>query len=123
MRCFRICRSATTSATACASGASSAVSARLAVFNEARIEQVGPPAEVYEHPATEFVAGFVGVSNVLERGATRFTVRPEKIRMKADGAGPDGESGVIRDVVYAGMFTRYHVALDGGGELIVVRQN
>src|SRR5919199_370912 len=118
MRCFRICRSATTSATACASGASSAVSARLAVFNEARIEQVGPPAEVYEHPATEFVAGFVGVSNVLERGSTRFTVRPEKIRMLPDD-GSGGEAGVIRDVVYVGVFTRYHVALDDGGGVVV----
>ena len=43
------------------------MSDRLAVFNEGRIEQIGAPAEVYERPATEFVAGFVGVSNVLER--------------------------------------------------------
>jgi putative spermidine/putrescine transport system ATP-binding protein len=97
------------------------MSDRLAVFNHGRIEQVGPPAEVYEHPATEFVAGFVGVSNVVERDGRRFTVRPEKIRMSA-GDGP-GESGRIREVVYAGMFTRYFVELDGGGELNVVRQN
>src|SRR5213595_624740 len=57
------------------------MSDRLAVFNEGRIEQLGTPAEVYEHPATEFVAGFVGVSNVLERDGRRFTVRPEKIQM------------------------------------------
>ena len=43
------------------------MSDRIAVFNEGRIEQVGTPEEIYEHPATEFVAGFVGVSNVLER--------------------------------------------------------
>ena len=43
------------------------MSDRLAVFNEGRIEQVGPPAEVYEHPQSEFIAGFVGVSNVIER--------------------------------------------------------
>src|SRR5439155_22803380 len=43
------------------------MSDRLAVFNQGRIEQVGTPAEVYEHPASEFVAGFVGVSNVVER--------------------------------------------------------
>ena len=57
------------------------MSDRLAVFNAGRIEQVGAPAEVYEHPATEFVAGFVGVSNVLERDGRRFTVRPEKVHM------------------------------------------
>ena len=53
------------------------------MFNEGRIEQVGSPTEVYERPATEFVAGFVGVSNILERDGRRFTVRPEKIRMIA----------------------------------------
>jgi putative spermidine/putrescine transport system ATP-binding protein len=103
------------------------MSDRLAVFNQGRIEQVGAPAEVYERPATEFVAGFVGVSNVLERDGRRFTVRPEKIHMletREDAAGGDTvESGRIRDVVYAGMFTRYVVELDSGGELTVVRQN
>src|SRR5438876_1080996 len=49
------------------------MSDRLAVFSEGRIEQIGTPAEVYEHPQTEFVAGFVGVSNVLERAGRRFT--------------------------------------------------
>jgi putative spermidine/putrescine transport system ATP-binding protein len=99
------------------------MSDRLAVFNQGRIEQVGPPAEVYEHPVTEFVAGFVGVSNVLERDGRRFTVRPEKIRMVREDGASDGERGVIRDVVYVGMVTRYHVALDDGGDLIVIRQN
>ena len=98
------------------------MSDRLAVFNEGRIEQIGAPAEVYERPATEFVAGFVGVSNVLERGGKNFTVRPEKIRMHFDEAG-DGELGRIREVVYVGMFTRYVVELDSGGELTVVKQN
>jgi len=98
------------------------MSDRLAVFNEGRVEQIGAPAEVYERPATEFVAGFVGVSNVLERDGRKFTVRPEKIRMHFDEV-RDGESGRIRDVVYVGMFTRYIVELDSGGELTVVRQN
>jgi len=103
------------------------MSDRVAVFNEGRIEQVGPPAELYEHPKTEFVAGFVGVSNVLERDGRRFTVRPEKIRILADsgapGPGSRVESGRIEDVVYVGMITRYVVELDGGGKLVVVRQN
>jgi putative spermidine/putrescine transport system ATP-binding protein len=99
------------------------MSDRLAVFNEGRIEQLGTPAEVYEHPATEFVAGFVGISNVLERHGRHFTVRPEKIQMHFDADGSGGEPGQIRDVVYAGMFTRYIVELDSGGELTVVRQN
>ena len=57
------------------------MSDRIAVFNRGRIEQVGPPAEVYEHPESEFIAGFVGVSNVIERDGRRYTVRPEKIRV------------------------------------------
>ena len=107
------------------------MSDRLAVFNAGRIEQVGSPAEVYEHPRSEFVAGFVGVSNVLERAqngtTSRFTVRPEKIRILAEGEvaepGAHIESGQIRDVVYIGMVTRYAVELDDGGTLMVIRQN
>jgi len=103
------------------------MSDRLAVFNEGRTEQVGTPADVYERPTNAFVAGFVGASNVLTRFGHTFTVRPEKIRMTADaGVRRDEQNsatGRIRDVVYAGMFTRYVVDLDGGGELVVVRQN
>jgi putative spermidine/putrescine transport system ATP-binding protein len=103
------------------------MSDRLAVFNDGRIEQIGAPAEVYEQPRTEFVAGFVGVSNMLERDGRRFTIRPEKIRMDDDGAEtpalPASERGTIREVVYVGGFTRYVVHLDGGGDLVVVRQN
>jgi putative spermidine/putrescine transport system ATP-binding protein len=69
----------------------------------------------------------VGVSNVLERGGRRFTVRPEKIRLhESDAAAENGayvEDGRIRDVVYVGMITRYAVELDAGGELTVVSQN
>jgi putative spermidine/putrescine transport system ATP-binding protein len=98
------------------------MSDRMAVFNEGRIEQVGSPAEVYEHPLTEFVAGFVGVSNVLDRDGRRITIRPEKIRMVDEHVG-EGEPGTVREVVYVGMVTRYVVDLDAGGELVVVRQN
>ena len=101
------------------------MSDRLAVFEEGRIVQVGAPAEVYEHPATAFVAGFVGTSNVLERDGRRFTVRPEKIRILA-GEPVDGlhvERGRVTEVSYVGPLTRYTVALDTGGELQVVAQN
>jgi putative spermidine/putrescine transport system ATP-binding protein len=98
------------------------MSDRLAVFNAGRIEQVGAPAEVYERPATEFIAGFVGVSNVLERGGRRFTVRPEKITL-GGGDGLHTETGKVREVAYAGVLTRYVIDLDAGGELHVVQQN
>jgi putative spermidine/putrescine transport system ATP-binding protein len=102
------------------------MSDRLAVFNAGRIEQVGPPAEVYERPGSSFIAGFVGVSNILERGGRRFTVRPEKVRLLEAGEPSEGlhvEEGIIRDVSYAGMITRFLVDLRSGGELQVVKQN
>ena len=111
------------------------MSDRLAVFNRGRIEQVGSPASVYERPATQFVAGFVGTSNLLSGGVARtilgqdgtFTVRPEKIRLGEPDAqpGPDeiAASGRIAKVVYLGPDTRYIVALDAGGELVVTQQN
>ena len=100
------------------------MSDRLAVFNDGKIVQVGAPADVYEKPGNEFVAGFVGVSNVLERDGRRFTIRPEKIRLlDTPHDGLHTEPGVVRDVAYVGMVTRYLVDLEHGGELQVVRQN
>jgi putative spermidine/putrescine transport system ATP-binding protein len=102
------------------------MSDRLAVFDAGKVVQLGAPAEVYERPATAFVAGFVGTSNLLERSGRRFTVRPEKVRLLLDGAAADGlviERGRVTDVSYAGPLTRYAVALDAGGELQVVAQN
>jgi putative spermidine/putrescine transport system ATP-binding protein len=102
------------------------MSDRIAVFNDGRIEQVSSPVELYEQPATEFVAGFVGVSNLLERDGSRFTIRPEKIKLLEAGSSDNGlhtERGRVADVSYVGMVTRYTVALDQGGELQLIRQN
>jgi putative spermidine/putrescine transport system ATP-binding protein len=103
------------------------MSDRMAVMSNGRIEQIGPPVEVYEQPATEFVAGFIGISNVLERDGVRFVIRPEKIRMLEDGekpeAGMSAEPGAVQQVVYVGMTTRFVVRLDRGEHLVAVRQN
>jgi putative spermidine/putrescine transport system ATP-binding protein len=102
------------------------MSDRIAVFSEGRIEQVSTPEDLYEHPVNEFVADFVGTSNVLERGGERFTVRPEKIEVIAPGASTEGlvtERGRVEEVAYAGAVTRYTVVLDAGGTLQLVRQN
>ena len=111
------------------------MSDRLAVMNSGRIEQVGTPADVYEHPATGFVAGFVGVSNLVSGETARaltglpatFTIRPEKILIREPGASvTDGmcwADGRVRDVVYLGAHTRYWVELDAGGELVITQQN
>jgi len=111
------------------------MSDRLAVFNKGRIEQIGSPAEVYERPATRFVAGFVGTSNLLtgDVAATilgrpgTFTIRPEKIRLASpdatSGADETSASGTIQSVVYLGPDTRYIVDLDAGARLVVTEQN
>jgi putative spermidine/putrescine transport system ATP-binding protein len=103
------------------------MSDRIAVLNRGRIEQIGGPVEVYEQPRTAFVAGFIGVSNLIEREGHTITVRPEKLRLSGEGApappGAHTEPGRVRDVIYAGVLTRYVVDLDGGGELVVSRQN
>ena len=101
------------------------MSDRIAVFNEGRIEQVSGPVELYERPVNEFVAGFVGVSNVIERDGEQLTIRPEKIELLEGAAPPElhSEPGKIAEVAYAGMVTRYTVSLDAGGTLQLVRQN
>jgi putative spermidine/putrescine transport system ATP-binding protein len=105
------------------------------VFNHGRIEQVGAPADVYERPATRFVAGFVGTSNLLRGAAAEavvgtagtFTVRPEKIHLSTPETIPGDDeiaaAGHIREVVYVGPDTRYIVQLDAGAELMVTEQN
>jgi putative spermidine/putrescine transport system ATP-binding protein len=100
------------------------MSDRVAVFSDGRLEQVGSPGEIYERPANEFVAGFVGTSNTIERDGVVRTVRPEKIRILRDGeSGPRAVEGVVRDVGYLGSVTRYAVELDRGQTVIVLRQN
>ena len=111
------------------------MSDRLAVFRDGRIEQLGTPAQVYEQPATRFVAGFVGTSNLLSGDVARqvlgrsgtFTIRPEKIRLAApDAVAGDDETaapGTIHDVVYLGPDTRYIVELAAGSRLVVTQQN
>src|ERR1700674_1205200 len=83
------------------------MSDRIAVMARGGIEQIASPTEVYERPATEFVAGFIGISNVLDRNGTRFVVRPEKIRMLDEGEvvepGMTVEPGTVEEVIYIGM--------------------
>jgi putative spermidine/putrescine transport system ATP-binding protein len=105
------------------------MSDRIAVLNQGKIEQIGSPVEVYERPATAFVADFIGVSNVIERDGQQITIRPEKITLLAAGdvkpvsADAHVEPATITDVIYAGVLTRYVVVLDAGGELVISRQN
>jgi putative spermidine/putrescine transport system ATP-binding protein len=111
------------------------MSDRIAVFSRGRIEQIGSPADLYERPASAFVAGFVGVSNLISGAAAQaitgspdtFSIRPEKIRILAPGASAPGgactAAGTLRDVIYLGMYTRYLVSLEGSIDLVVMEQN
>ena len=103
------------------------MSDRVAILRDGRIEQVGTPVQVYERPASDFVAGFIGVSNLIERDDRHVTVRPEKIRILDDAQRPEPgahvEHGVVREVIYLGAVTRYVVDLEATGQLVVVRQN
>jgi putative spermidine/putrescine transport system ATP-binding protein len=111
------------------------MSDRIAVFNEGHIVQVGTPSEIYERPATPFVAGFVGTSNLISGDLAKqitgseqtFSVRPEKIHF-GDLQSPQPDDmycvdGTIRDVVYLGLFTRYLVEIENGVDLVVIEQN
>ncbi|MDC2957890.1 ABC transporter ATP-binding protein [Streptomyces gilvifuscus] len=112
------------------------MSDRIAVFNQGRIEQVGAPAEIYERPATPFVASFVGTSNLLEGESAQrvvgtpgiYSVRPEKIRVLKESAESDEPEhttavGTVAEVVYLGDATRFLVDLDAGGRLTALQQN
>jgi putative spermidine/putrescine transport system ATP-binding protein len=134
------------------------MSDRIAVMDGGKVLQVGSPRDVYEEPESRFVAGFVGVSNLLElpiessrggalrlrlgdrdevwadgeagapEGATAIvTIRPERITLhERDAPGAAGDcraAGTVRESLYAGPTSRFVVELDGGGELMVVRQN
>jgi putative spermidine/putrescine transport system ATP-binding protein len=111
------------------------MSDRVAVFNQGRVEQVATPVELYETPASPFVAGFVGTSNRISGGAAQkllgspgeYAVRPERLRVVPAGASvEDGEltmPGRVREVVYLGPTTHAIVELDGGTTLTVSRPN
>jgi putative spermidine/putrescine transport system ATP-binding protein len=113
------------------------MSDRIAVFNNGRIEQIGTAAEIYEQPASAFVAGFVGTSNLIRGEAAKkllgregtFSVRPEKIhidperRETSDDPDVITVDGTVAEVVYAGASTRFIVDLDAGARLVALQQN
>jgi putative spermidine/putrescine transport system ATP-binding protein len=110
------------------------MSDRIAVFNHGKIEQVGSPSEIYEKPASAFVAGFVGTSNLISGELAKrltgsdktFSIRPEKIHVNTTEKTTTMDTitldGVVRDVVYLGLYTRYLVEAEGV-DIVVVEQN
>ena len=120
------------------------MSDRIAVMSEGRIEQVGPPKAVYEEPATEYVADFLGVSNVMDAvaegrdgsvcrlrlgdfvleatkgnldstGDARVVIRPERVEIEdRDAKGPNRIPGLVERVVYVGPVIQLLVRLASG---------
>jgi spermidine/putrescine transport system ATP-binding protein len=90
-----------------------AMSDRIAVMNDGRVEQLGTPREIYEQPASAFVADFVGTVNVIGD----VSVRPERIRILREGGRLDG---VVADVVYLGVYRQFHVDT-AAGRVVAVR--
>ncbi|MCE9621363.1 MAG: ABC transporter ATP-binding protein [Actinomycetia bacterium] len=108
-------------------GEALSMSNRVAVFNHGRIEQVGTPREIYDHPTTGFVAGFVGTSNVLSAelsaellgAAKAHSLRPERIRIVDKPAtGEISVAGIVSDVQYLGADSRVRVDLADGSHLL-----
>jgi putative spermidine/putrescine transport system ATP-binding protein len=128
------------------------MSDRIAVMDGGHVLQVGSPRDVYEEPGSRFVAGFVGVSNLLELPVEKsadgvltlrlgpedavtgegtasppatavVTIRPERIAIDAEPGDGCHVRGKVSESLYAGPTSRFVVELDGGGELMVVRQN
>ncbi|MGW0809771.1 ABC transporter ATP-binding protein [Nonomuraea sp. NPDC002799] len=121
------------------------MSDRIAVMNDGRVEQLARPREIYERPASAFVAGFIGTSNLLagtaaggeltigggrvlvpgHDGAVTVTVRPEKIVIGTEepGAGLSAVRGTVAEVVYLGTYNSYAVSLADGAEVTVFQQN
>ncbi|MER5857137.1 ABC transporter ATP-binding protein [Streptomyces sp900105245] len=125
------------------------MSDRIAVMNAGRVEQCGTPEDIYEHPASRFVASFMGTSNLmtgtyrggevaLDKGpalpvghrsgitegtAVSVSVRPEKIWLSDFEPGMSVLSGVIRETVYSGATTTYLIELAPGVTLSVLEQN
>jgi putative spermidine/putrescine transport system ATP-binding protein len=109
-------------------GEALSMSSRVAVFNHGRIEQVGTPREIYDHPATMFVAGFVGTSNLLPAQLSQdlfgvfrtHSVRPERIRIVQQTVSDVEVSveGTVDDVQYLGADCRVRVRLADGTHLL-----
>ena len=107
------------------------MSDRIAVFDKGRIQQLDKPSTIYERPTNEFVAGFVGISNLISGAAAQailgksgtFTVRPEKITVGKAPSGVRSADGIIKEVEYLGPSTRFLVELDAGVTLMALRQN
>lgn len=93
------------------------LSDRVCVMNLGRVEQVGSPAQIYDHPASDFVASFVGEMNRIRIGEESLSVRPERVRLV--DAKTARHSGRVESTTFHGSHVRYVVRLDDGQSIRV----
>jgi len=111
------------------------LSDRIAVFSDGQIVQLGTPREIYEEPRTEYVASFVGTSNIFSSELSArllgrdgaHALRPEKVTLREAGA-PSGAGGfalpgAVEESIYLGTGNRVHVRLDDGTPLIALQSS
>jgi spermidine/putrescine transport system ATP-binding protein len=129
------------------------MSDRIAVMSDGRVEQVGPPSEVYEEPSTTFVADFLGVSNLMSAtahgdsdgrcrvtvgdfelhaargethttGDTRIVIRPERVHLEPhESSGENRVPGIVERVVYLGNSNQIIIILANGDRIQALVQN
>lgn len=87
------------------------ISDRICVMNSGVIEQVGSPRDVYDNPASSFVAHFVGSINSLPKGNTQTLIRPENLVLTTHDQNAQWR-GAITDITFVGAFTKISVRLE-----------
>jgi ABC-type Fe3+/spermidine/putrescine transport system ATPase subunit len=99
-----------------------AMSDRVAVMNAGRIKQLGPPREIYDRPATRFVADFIGETNFIEKNGATVAVRPEHVQLARGRAANGTLGGVVVTTMVIGPAIQCLVRTDNGQEVLVRQQ-
>jgi spermidine/putrescine transport system ATP-binding protein len=98
------------------------MSDRIVVMNNGKIEQIGTPKEIYQNPASKFVATFIGENNFFDKGVKEIAVRPENIKVSHSTNENNPYSGIIRDVEFVGTLNKIFIDLHKHEQTIIVYQ-
>ncbi|MEH7454893.1 ABC transporter ATP-binding protein [Gottfriedia acidiceleris] len=98
------------------------MSDRIVVMNNGKIEQIGTPKEIYQNPASKFVATFIGENNFFDKGVKEIAVRPENIKVSHATNENNPYSGIIRDVEFVGTLNKIFIDLHKHEQTIIVYQ-
>jgi ABC-type Fe3+/spermidine/putrescine transport system ATPase subunit len=100
-----------------------AMSDRVAVMSDGRIEQIGTPRDIYDSPSSPFVADFIGETNFIEKEGTMIAVRPERVQLRSGAhGGGDGIAGEVVTTMVIGPAVQCLVRGDDGQEVLVRQQ-